>query len=388
MALLLGNGWSSANPTVHERATPFIYLVAAEGRAKKPRNPADSDRDHVQMLGLLAQNGEPKDVPFLLAQIGDERYRPHISDDTVGGLAKLLEDDAVPRLCQLMTDERLAGFIVPVIGSLRENTSDTTVIEQLDSLFKRTNWTWIRERIVRALLDIGGEEAIRRAEVLTSQLPEEKRWEFMWRIRGIDMDTFVNFMNSTGLCNRIDPAQVRERLRESWLDHPIPADRLLDATLSASGMCISFDTETDELPCRHDELISDFSNASMGVFDTGWTNEIWRQKNDKDYEADYSVQFLFNDRLYEFTAQDFGDWYDVTSVVDAIHRALSDAGIRQRFFALKSDDQGASFVFCTPKFADELRQKYYFAFDEDLDRAMKQGKDFENEVKKRLKTVG
>jgi len=34
MALLLGNGWCSANPTVHERATPFIYLVAAEGSAK------------------------------------------------------------------------------------------------------------------------------------------------------------------------------------------------------------------------------------------------------------------------------------------------------------------------------------------------------------------
>jgi hypothetical protein len=353
----------------------------------RARHPADAPYQYARMLRLLAQNGEAKDAPFLLEQIRDEKYKPCITDDIVISLARLFGDDADSHLYGLLTDEKLAGYAAAALGSLRRGTADRSAVEQLQSCAAATKSARRRERIAHALLDIGGEEALQGAQAITSQLPQEGRRELLWRIQGIDIEAFVRFLNTTGPGKQIDPARVREHLRESWWDTPVPPTVLLSEVLSASGIYLIFDAETDELPCRHDELISQFSAASMGAFHTQWTNEIWHQKDSNDYDADYTVQFLFQDRLYEFTAQNLGDWYDVTSVVDAINQALSDAHLRQRFFALHSEGQDASFVFCTPEFAEELRQKYYFAFDADLERAMKEGKDFERKVKEHLQEI-
>jgi len=64
--------------------------------------------------------------------------------------------------------------------------------------------------------------------------------------------------------------------------------------------------------------------------------------------GEYFVQFIHGNRLYRFQPDDMGRWRDVKAVITAVHRALADASVDDRYSALEGTGDMAVFVFAKP----------------------------------------
>jgi hypothetical protein len=128
------------------------------------------------------------------------------------------------------------------------------------------------------------------------------------------------------------------------------------------------------------------AEASGGDFRPEACHEKMLQKHPEDWDAPYRVQLIHGSRLYRFEARNFGDWYDVERVALACNRALADAGTERRFFQTEAIDQGATFVCLTPEQAMLLEKEFHVSFEEDLEAAMRLGKEYEERALKRLES--
>jgi hypothetical protein len=75
----------------------------------------------------------------------------------------------------------------------------------------------------------------------------------------------------------------------------------------------------------------------------------------------------------------------VGAVQAGLNFALGHAGLKERYIALASDDQIASFVFADPEAFIPLAEKYGLPLSKDAAEAMRQGKEYEQRVREQLK---
>lgn len=174
--------------------------------------------------------------------------------------------------------------------------------------------------------------------------------------------------------------QLKARAEEDGADAP----GLLDV-LTASDIVVWFDAETGMLPCRHDELVADFAARSRGVFMPTAISEQFHQRHGDDFDAEYTLRFVHGGKLYAGRLRNFGDWYDVERTVFTINQALADAQRKERFVALATGGQTASFVFADPKLFAPLAEEFHVPLGDDPNEAMNKGQAFEREVLEKLK---
>ncbi len=158
----------------------------------------------------------------------------------------------------------------------------------------------------------------------------------------------------------------------------------LPALLSRAGILTAFDAETGHVPSRHDRLILDFADNSAGRFTPECPVQTWHRKREDDFDAPYTVRFIYKDRLYRFGAENRGDWYDVEAVQRALNFALETAGQKERYISEESGGQVASFIFAVPGAYLPIAQKYSLPISDDADAAMRKGKEYEQKVLKDL----
>ena len=174
-------------------------------------------------------------------------------------------------------------------------------------------------------------------------------------------------------------------------DNFAPDSDSAEGLLYAAGRFVAFDVETGECPNRHDLLIEDFARISSGRFQPQAILERYEEPKARSKgwlqtgKGKYTVQFIVGDRLYRFAPKDLGDWYDVESVIAAIHQALGDAGVVERFVALESGGQDAAFIFAKPEPLLAAAAELGLKLGTDLDQARKQGKAFEERALKDLR---
>jgi hypothetical protein len=63
---------------------------------------------------------------------------------------------------------------------------------------------------------------------------------------------------------------------------------------------------------------------------------------------EYSLQFIHNGNLYRVAPRSLNRYYDVEATVSAIHRALEEADIADRFVELADFGPWAAFIFAIP----------------------------------------
>jgi hypothetical protein len=166
-----------------------------------------------------------------------------------------------------------------------------------------------------------------------------------------------------------------------------------EALFLAAGRFLMFDVETGTSPNRHDRLLLDFAKASAGQFRPEAVLEDYQDAQARPKGGGwvtpglgkYRVQFVHLNRLYQFEPRDLGDWYDVEAVVTAIHRALEDAGVQDRFVALESGGQDAGFIFAQPGQLKTAAADLGLTLGTDLDQARKLGTAFEENALKELR---
>ncbi|MBK8595958.1 MAG: hypothetical protein IPP07_16650 [Holophagales bacterium] len=153
-----------------------------------------------------------------------------------------------------------------------------------------------------------------------------------------------------------------------------------ESLLESSGRLVAFDTETGMVPNRHDRLLLEFASASTGRFRPEATLEDYVPSDRNPDEGSYEVRFVHSGRLYDFKPADLGDWYDVDAVVEAIHRALADDEVPDRFLMIDTGDQMAVFAFGPAASLTKACGRLGLPLAANLGKPREAGKAFEERV--------
>ncbi len=346
--------------------------------------------EEFQQIGLVdavTKHGGAR-AAALLGEVYESGQSPGLRGAALVGLAKLEPAATLPKALKALSDEKLRRPAVAAIEHAAKGTQDAELIRELRRVASREkNGSRLLESIAHAMLEIGGQEAMAGVEAIVPRLGSTSVMEIRWALAGMTLDKAAERLMSLGLLDKAvaDNALADLKHKEKELDDTEPA---LLALLDAAGLAIGFDVETGELPVGHDRLILDFASKSGGAFRPLAVQETWNRQNEDDDEADYTVQFVHGDRLYRFTARNFGDWYDVEAVVTAIHTALKDAGSTRQFHALDTGGQDAMFVFAEPGIMSEVSREFGLPLSTDLKRSEREGKEYERQVIEQLGKKG
>ncbi len=211
-----------------------------------------------------------------------------------------------------------------------------------------------------------------------------------WNIANADLgeliDTLSNYesadavaevMRAYGLLDGDGEQETIEYYDEDW--EPLTgSDWLLKA-----GNQFGFDAETGMHPNHHDSLLYDlaalfgdkFADATFAETAPHWESE-----------EPYQLHATLGDQEWNRQAANYGDWYDVSAVLDLINEMAADIDSPNRIIALETGDQtvtvivgpGQSLVAAA---ADGLIRPA------GADASMQRGKAFEEEFLRRYRIV-
>jgi hypothetical protein len=281
----------------------------------------------------------------------------------------------------LLGDRETQAQAARALGRLLAGTGDEAALRALAAAAAEPDAPPHRlAAIGRALLEIGGDRVKAQAAALLARLELPAQASLRWRIEGITPESAVDRLRSLGIAGEVSLDRVRRDLGEET-----DGLFLLYAALEEAGVLTRFDTETGTIPVRHDELISEFAEGSRGGFRPEALLEESHQDDDGEVDGPYTVQFVFEERLFRFTAENFGDWYDVAAVVSAINAAHAETGRRGRFIGLDTGGQDAAFLFGDPEVIAAAARELHLPLLDDAGRPRAEGKAFEDAAIERLR---
>jgi hypothetical protein len=338
-----------------------------------------------QITEALIEVATADDIPWLNSLLASDT-RDYLKCRVMLALDRL-DGGRAKRLPVALKDPELRSYAAEALAEVSKDTQDDRAVNQLKDAAVGEERPAVLAAIAGALLDVGGDEARSAATGLVDRLEPAARTTILWRANGwnavsvMDQVVAAGLLDESAYCQALEDLEVDENDAEE-------ADGSLLAVMWEADILLAFDVETGMLPCRHDQLLRDFANSSRGIFTPESVSQQWHQQNPEDFEADYTLQFVFDGRLYRVRIRNQGDWYDVERLVLAINRALRDAGHPERFYALAVGGQVAQFVFATPVAAETLSTELHLPIDEKLDRAMREGKEFEERVLEKYRSQG
>lgn len=113
--------------------------------------------------------------------------------------------------------------------------------------------------------------------------------------------------------------------------------------LGEAGVLHSFDAETGQFPNEHDLLLMDLAGRAGADLEGAAFEEIppLIVETSRGYEENgpYQLRGYLRGIMYETTAENHGDWYDVGAVLDLLNAMLRNTGSDQRLVSLATTDQ-------------------------------------------------
>lgn len=273
------------------------------------------------------------------------------------------------------------------IEKLYANTGHQKATQSLWKASERRDKPSELRDIVKTLLAVGGVEATKRARSIVDRLPQHMSSALLMLFDPRTPEEYIGQLVELGLIEDGDSDQLISAAIKTFKnfngDDETPIISPFDL-LQESGVFVAFDTETGFLPVGHDKLIKQFAAASSGEFQPEACYEKMHRKHSDDWDGPYTVQFISNEKLFRFPAENLGDWYDVGPVVNACNLALADSGSKKRYIQLEPDGQVAVFACIDPKHIKTLSDDFYIVFATEVDTAMNLGKEYEERVIKEL----
>lgn len=227
----------------------------------------------------------------------------------------------------------------------------------LVALVRSCNWQLLRPNALEQLLELDPAVAAKLSrETQIPCLPKPRP-----EVGGTEMsiDVLADICVKHGILTESEAEAAKtEELKSAKAKTSMP----LNFFHSANRLCV-FDTKASGYPRRHDLLLLDFAKASAGLFRPEAVVEHFKsnQPEASDINKDdgpgrwvrpeldkYSLQFIHNRKLYRVAPRSLHRYYDVEATVSAIHRALDDANVADRFCALADTGACAAFIFAIP----------------------------------------
>lgn len=142
-------------------------------------------------------------------------------------------------------------------------------------------------------------------------------------------------MKAHGLLNGNGEPGILEYFGEAW--KPLTgSDWLLKA-----GNLYSFDVETGMHPNNHDYLLYELARLfgdALAEATFAETAPHW------DSDEPYQLHATLGDREWHRQAENYGDWYDVSAVLNLINEMAADIGLSDRIMPLETYDQTATVI--------------------------------------------
>jgi hypothetical protein len=303
----------------------------------------------------------------------------------LGGIARLRPEQAVERVLEQIRRDRPWSMLVRLLRKYAVEADYERVCAVLYPDAEGGNKRRLEMDDARLLLENLGQRGRQRLIQEMNRLEEHAREWAVWKLQGLDVRNALGELQAAGVI-RQTPEELLARMSarsEEPLDMTNPS--LFTRALGYAKLTTGFDTETGFVPCNHHYLIQEFADGSDGRFAPECPIQIWHRKSAKDYDSPYLVQFIYHGRLYRFAAENYGDYYDVESVVRALNTALEQNGRRERYIGLYTGDQCAHFVFADPTAFGPIAQKYGLPLSQDASEGMRAGRAYEQYVSEQLK---
>jgi len=104
----------------------------------------------------------------------------------------------------------------------------------------------------------------------------------------------------------------------------------------------------------------------------------------EDDSIPYGLTVYAGGKRYRAQANNYGDWYDIVTVLNVLNRVTEDLRAPERFTPLKSTDQTLIVVAATPATMANAVKAGLLETDADPRGAERRGKEFEVEVRQAL----
>jgi len=148
-------------------------------------------------------------------------------------------------------------------------------------------------------------------------------------------DAVRTTLEAYGLLNGKGQPWILEYYGEDW--NPLTgSDWLIKA-----GNQFSFDAETGTHPNNHDALLYELAELFGDTFDDATFAETaphW------DSEEPYQLDATLNDLKWTRQAANYGDWYDVSAVLDLVNEMAADMDALDRIMPLETGDQTVTVI--------------------------------------------
>ncbi len=358
------------------------YLEYLSGFDKKERG----SQPFIRMLAVAADRSTIPELEEILVSSKD----PVSRSIALEALAKFDPETAADRVFDYLSKNGVDAWEVRLLRPyVNDDTMDSAIALLTDPGHGQVAHS-VSLPAVKLLVEKCGEDGEEAVLKAWDRLePDAKLWS-TWRKEEFRLEEALAELKSSGVISTSSGVIIakmrnaRKKLQGSDDLDPTDGSTLLEA-LGSAGIVTIFDAETDSLPCYHDFLIFEFSEATNGGFVPEAAVQSWNGKKEDDPEGFYTVKFIYKNRLYRFDAEYRSDWYDVEAVSNALNFALETSGSKQRFIPLASDGQIAEFVFADPSIFLSIAEKYAIPVSPDADDAVLKGKAFEQKVIDRLR---
>jgi hypothetical protein len=319
----------------------------------------------------------------LLEQIVEDAGDPVSRAYALEALARLEPGRAVDRVVAEIDECGSFGMLVSILREYATEPDAERIIEALTRDWQSKPEHRVTTEEARLLVEKLGEPGQALLTANSERLDPDARQWMAWRERGLNVEHALSELHAAGVI-RQTPEELLSRAKAQRQEPRDPFDvadpTMLSWALNLTGLTTMFDTETGLVPCRHDYLIDDFAQGSSGEFKPECAIQVWVRESEDDYDSPYLVQFVYSGRLYRFGAENYGDYYDVEAVVEALNVALTRSGRQERYIGLYTGGQIAHFFFADPTAFAPIAEKYAIPLSADPSEAMRAGMAFEERV--------
>ena len=383
---LIGVSAKANKPGTTVKAVDLLHRYLQQVEKKKLPIEETQVKDICRFLGL---HGNERSLPLLLRVFKQIQPVPVEARGPalhawiqVSHRAGAKSSDLIAKIELSLADPQLrVSAAAALAGLLGDKEPTDKLVVQLHESADASDDVAHREAIADALSRMQGAAAKAASLQLAKRLGPSANMRIHWIANGIKLeDAVAELVKRKLLPSRTYEdtiTAVRKKLKINGND----ADGFYEVIKQANAM-VMFYRVVDDHPCGHDRLIGHFAKITNNAFSP---SAILEQLDETGEEDEYRLQFISQDRLYQFRARVLDELYDVESIVAAMNRAYSDSGGKQRFVSVSTDEQVGTFLFGDPAMIREASEILHFPIQEKLDSDLEAARLMKEAIKKQSK---
>jgi hypothetical protein len=241
--------------------------------------------------------------------------------------------------------------------------SNPEMIKKAFLLFQTATERSDTDRFVRSFSKMTPTEFAKYAAGVRSA-PLRKELIDLHTINARTFDENVDYLISLGLADKkITDADIAAHKKAN--PYFEKGDSMYSA-MDVSGISVSFDVETSEIPVSYDSLLNQFSKASHGKFGP-FQSYVQLHYDDKKEMYDYRFMVIFNNKCFVMVPEDSGDWYDMTAFSKLLDALTAETEMTEQFTPIETNDQSSWYVFGAPAKTKQLIDTYKLAAKPDAE---------------------